>query len=153
MRRAAWFLAPVLILVLGSAPVRAASSPVFDVDTFGLELCPQSICHAAIFAGFVVGRVGNNPFAVGTFVVVATHEPLPEPGETADLIDGSFELRFGLRRFRGTVEGGSLFNTGLNTFEVTANLKLDNGDELLYQGLLDHNVFPPTVAGPMVSVP
>jgi hypothetical protein len=35
---------------------------------------------------------------------------------------------------------------------VTANLRLENGDELLYGGLLDHNVFPPTVIGPMVSV-
>ena len=154
MRRMAWIVTPVLILALSAAPVRAQSAPVIDVDTFGLELCPQSVCGAAIFAGFLAGQVGSNPHALGTFIVGVTHEtPLPDPGEVVALKDGAFELRVGLRRLRGIVSGGTLLANVVpaNTFTVSADLTLENGAELRFEGLLDHNVFPPTIVGRMVS--
>jgi len=63
-----------------------------------------------------------------------------------------FELRVGFRRFRGVVlPGGTLFNNSNNTFTVEATLILTSGGsgQLHYVGLLDHNVFPPTIVGPI----
>ena len=151
MRRAAWFLTPVLILTLGTAPVRADSLPVIEVDTFGLELCPQSICGAAIFTGLIFGRVGFNRHALGTFIVAAKHEDLPEPGGEANLTGGLFELRVGLRSFKGFVGGGTITNNSDNTFTIDATLVFTSGavGTTQYRGLLDHNVFPPTIVGPI----
>jgi hypothetical protein len=152
MRRTAWIVAPVLVVALSAAPVRAQSAPVINVQTFGLELCPQSICGAAIFSGLFFGRVGSNPRALGTFIVGVIHEtPLPEPGNTIDLLGGQFELRVGLRRLRGEVSGGTLLANPDNTFFVDAELTLQSGDQLRFQGVLDHNVFPPTIIGGMAS--
>ena len=149
MKRA--FLSAVILLVLtcGARPAQAASIPFIDVDTFGLELCPQSICGAAIFVGVLHGQVGINPHALGTYSVAITHDPLPEPLNAASLTGGVFEFRVGLRRIRGVVAGGLLFNNGDNTFTVRAVLAILSGGSgtVTFTGLLDHNVFPPTVAG------
>jgi hypothetical protein len=153
MRPARRLLTPVLILMLSSAPLQAASPPVIQAATFGVELCPQSICGAAIFTGVLFGRVGNNPLALGTFIVGINHGPLPEVADEMALITGgAFELRVGLRKLRGTVTGGSITHNGDNTFTDEVNLELADGGELLYRGTLDHNVFPPTIAGPLVLV-
>jgi hypothetical protein len=80
------------------------------------------------------------------------HEtPLPSPGNFVFLTGGAFELRFGLRRLRGIVSGGDLLANPDNTFAVGADLSLQSGDKLRFEGLLDHNVFPPTVIGRVVS--
>jgi hypothetical protein len=149
MKRAFVAAAILVVLTCGARPVQAASIPFIDVDTFGIELCPQSICGAAIFVGLLQGEVGLNPNALGTYSVAITHEPLPDPGFTADLTGGVFEFRVGLRRIRGVVAGGLLFNNGNNTFTVRALLKILSGGigTVTFTGLLDHNVFPPTVAG------
>jgi hypothetical protein len=149
MKRAWVSAAIVLILACGARPAQAASIPFIDVDTFGIELCPQSICGAAIFVGLLHGDVGANPHALGTFSVAITHEPLPEPDHAAPLTGGVFEFRVGLRRIRGVVAGGVLFNNGDNTFSVRAVLAILSGGTgtVTFEGLLDHNVFPPTIAG------
>ena len=154
MRRVACLLVPVLTLTLAVAPVRAASTPVINVKTFGLELCPQSICGAAIFAGFLVGQVGQNPNAVGTFIVAANFDGDLPDGEnpTIGLTGGVFELRVGLRRFRGVIvegEGSTLTFIGGDKFLVRAELQFTSGatGTAQYEGILDHTVFPPTVIG------
>ena len=64
-------------------------------------------------------------------------ELLPDPFETAAIIGGFFELR------------ALWFNNGNNTFPVDAVLLLTSGGSgtVTYHGLLDHNTFPPTIAG------
>ena len=154
MVRRAIFVA-IFLLLVGVGPIQAQSTPVFKVQTAGIELCPQFICGQAIFAGVLIGRVGINPLAIGTFVVGVTHEsPLPEPDQSVLITGGAFEFRVGLRRFAGSVKCGTLHNTGENTFDVLAILELTSpgsSGHLLYAGLLDHNVFPPTVTGPVVT--
>jgi len=59
MKRSIAFAAIVLALGVGSRPAEAASIPVINVNTFGIELCPQSICGAAIFTGLLEGQVGS----------------------------------------------------------------------------------------------
>jgi hypothetical protein len=138
-----------LVMTCGARSADAASVPLIDVRTFGIELCPQSICGAAIFVGVLHGQVGANPHALGTFSVAITHDPLPEPNQAARLTGGVFEFRVGLRRIRGVVAGGVLFNNGDNTFTTRAVLAITSGGSgfVIYEGLLDHNVFPPTVVG------
>ena len=151
MKRAIVSAVTVLVLLAIARPSEAQSTPFIDVDTFGIELCPQSVCGAAIFAGILHGQVGNNPHAFGTFAVAITHDtPLPEEGDPpVALTGGVFEFRIGLRRIRGIVAGGLLSNDGGNTFLTRAVLVLTSGGAgtVVYEGALDHNVFPPTVIG------
>jgi hypothetical protein len=143
----------ILALMLSAVPARAASTPVVNVMTYGVELCPQSICGAAIFTGVLYGRVGSKPLALGTFIVAVTHDELPQPFESAAVTGGGFELAVGLQRIKGVVSGGTLFNNGDNTFTVDATLTIVAGGSgtLHYRGLLNHNVFPPTVIGPLTQ--
>ena len=152
MRKSIAILA-VLALMLSVTPARAASTPVVNVMTYGVELCPQSLCGAAIFTGVLYGRVGSKPLALGTFAVAVTHDDLPAPLESAAVTGGLFELAVGLQRIKGVVSGGTLFNNGDNTFTVDATLTILSGGSgtLHYKGLLNHNVFPPTVIGPLTQ--
>ena len=149
MRRA---LAPLIcmFLVLAAAPARAASLPSIDAAAFGVELCPQSLCGAAIFAGVLNGRVGGTP-APGTFAVAVTHQPLPDPFEQSAITGGVFDIRLGGHDIRGVITGGTLENLGNNTYEVTMTLAAADGRQLTFEGILNHNVFPPTIVGRMTS--
>lgn len=153
MKRMVVALAALLFVTAGAAPAHA-STPAINVNTFGIELCPQSVCGAAIFAGILQGQVGADPNAFGTFTVAITHDPLPEPGQLAALTGGVFEFRVGTRRIRGVVVGGTLLNNGDNTYTVQAVLLITRGGSglLQYQGLLNHNDFPPTVTGTVTEL-
>lgn len=155
MKRAAVCSTIVLIVLAGVRPAQA-SVPVINVNTFGIELCPQFVCGAAIFTGILHGQVGGNPNAFGTFAAALTHDPLPPPGEQAALTGGVFELRVGFRRIRGVVlpfdpveNTGTLVNTGENTYIVDAVLLITSGGSgtAHFRGLLDHNTLVPTIAG------
>lgn len=142
----------VIVLTLGAGlrPAEAASIPVINVNTFGIELCPQSICGAAIFTGFLHGQVGGKANAIGTFLTALTHDPLPDPYQTAKLTGGVFEFRVGLRRIRGiALPGGTLFNNNDNTYTVDVTLLITSGGSgtVHFQGILNHNTFPPTIIG------
>jgi hypothetical protein len=149
MKRAVSLLTAVLILVAGSRPVQA-SNPEITAQVFGIELCPQFICGAAIFSGVLAGQVDGNPPAFGTFTVATTHEALPQvAGAQSDLTGGVFEIRVGFRRFRGVVSSGTLTKNLNNSFTVYAVLTITRGGsgDMNFLGTLDHTVFPPTISG------
>ncbi|MCA1559085.1 MAG: hypothetical protein LC753_13585 [Acidobacteria bacterium] len=149
MKRAVSLLTALMILVAASRPVQA-STPAITAQIFGIELCPQFICGAAIFTGVLAGQVGNNPYAFGTFTVAITHEELPQvAGQQADLTGGVFEIRVGWRRFRGDVSSGTLTKNANNSFTVQAVLTIQRGGsgDMNFLGTLDHTVFPPTISG------
>jgi len=150
MKRAVRSLAFVSLLIL-TAGLAQASSPIIQGHVLGVELCPQSICNAAIFTGVFQGRVGFNPFALGTTTVSVTHADLPEDGQYSAITGGSWELQAGLRHFSGYIDYNALglYNNGNNTFNVSAVLELTSGGSgsINFTGLLDHRVFPPTVKG------
>jgi len=150
MKRAVALLS-ALMIVLATAKPAPASQPFIQVKTSGIELCPQFICGSAIFTGVLFGRVGFNPFALGTFTVAVKHDDLPDPGFDADIRGGGFELKVGLRRYSGIVLpfGGTLHANANNTFNVHALLWIQDGGSglMIYDGVLDHNVFPPTIKG------
>jgi hypothetical protein len=139
-----------LLVLAGTVPVQASSLPVIRGEVSGLELCPQSICGAAIFTGLFVGQVGANPFSVGVISVGATHEDLPPPDLSADIDGGVWSLRLlNGRRFTGLVQSGSLFNNGDDTFDVNVQMLIVSGGSgtLEFNGILSHRVFPPTLIG------
>ena len=150
MRRALALVAAV-ILIGGAQPVWAVSTPVINAATAGVELCQQSVCGAAIFVGVLHGQVGSNPNAAGLFAVAVMHDPLPDPFQSAAITGGVFQFQIGLRQIKGVVVPGvsTLFNNGDNTFTVHALLVITSGGsgQVIFTGLLSHNVFPPTVIG------
>jgi len=152
MRRAL-ALVTAAVLIGGAQPALAVSTPTINAVTSGIELCPQTVCGAAIFAGVLKGQVGSNLNALGLFAVAVTHEPLPDPFQSAAITGGVFQFQIGLRQIKGVVLGGTLFNNGDNTFTVRAVLGITSGGsgQVIYTGLLNHNVFPPTVIGTLTQ--
>ena len=148
MRRV--FVSVVVSLLIASSPILAVSHPAVAGNIAGIELCPQSICGVAAFAGNFAGTVNSKPTA-GIFWAGITHGDLPtEIGETAPITGGTWMIRTATKVVAGTVEaGGTLTYNGGNTFTVDLTMDLTTGGNgtLTFTGVLDHNPFPPTIAG------
>jgi hypothetical protein len=135
--------------------VRADSTPVIQGVVSGLELCPQSLCGAAVFVGVFQGQVGVRSNALGLIAVAVQHEPLPEEtDDCAAITRGLWELKVLLRKFVGSASGELCYN-GDNTYSVGVTMSLlgGGGGEMFFAGTLDHNVFPPTIRGVITQVP
>ena len=140
----------VLAFVLCASVAQAASVPAVDGQVAGLELCPQFICGAAIFAGGFQGKIGVNPDATAGMIAALTHGDLPTAvGDSTPIYKGVWELRTLFRRINGAVLGGRIVYIGDNKFHVTATLLLVNGGAgtLTLDGILDHNPLIPTFGG------
>jgi len=148
MRRSRLSWLTLAAVVAMASTLRADSNPQIAGFVAGLELCPQSICGSAVFAGRFVGRVDGR-LAFGTFLGAINHDPLPEPYETASITGGQWLIWTWRNRFEGVAPRGTLTNNGDNTFTVVLNMVLTDGGvgTITFTGLLDHNVFPPTIAG------
>jgi hypothetical protein len=144
------YSALVFVLLTGALPVHA-SSPFIKGHVSMLELCPQDICHAAIFTGTFVGRVSPSFFSIGTITVAATHEsPLPDVDQTKFITGGKWSLRLlSGRTISGTVTTGTIFNKGDNLYDLDVEMLItSNGSgTLFFEGELSHQVFPPTLIG------
>lgn len=142
-------------LLVNPGPIQAQSLPVVQGKVLGLELLPQAWFGSALFVGVYQGQVGSNPRALGAFAVAVTHEDLPAAGEAALITGGRWEIRAGGKRLAGVVSDGLLVNNGDNTFQVYATLQLGQGGtgQIYFAGLLDHNVFPPTIKGSIGQEP
>jgi hypothetical protein len=141
----------IVCLLLVAAPARAANPT--DAAAFGIELCPQSICGSAIFTGILSGTVAGVNTRLGSFAVAVHHGDLPLPGDPpADIDGGLFQLRVGFRTVQGTIVSGSLSANPDNTFNVTMLLLSSSGQWFAFQGRLNHNTFPPTIVGRIVSL-
>jgi hypothetical protein len=134
-----------------AAPVSEALPQGIDVLIEGPELCPQSVCGAAIFIGGFRGRVDWNPSATGLFWTAVNHEPLPTVlGGSSDLIpntdrDVDWAL-WGLPSHEGKVEGGALTCVMIDpangnacvVFAIVADLSIHGGGTACFKGYLDH---------------
>ena len=139
----------VATLLLATVPVAADSVPVIQGSIAGVELCPQSICGSAIFTGEFTGLVNGRPER-GVFLGAITHDPLPEAGDSAFITGGLWLIRTPRRALSGYVmPGGTLTNNDDNTFTVDMTMVLLRGGvgTLHFSGLLNHNLFPPTIIG------
>ena len=150
MRKAFGVLAFGLILLFSSTTAQAASTPTIAGQVAGIELCPQFICGAAIFAGGFQGQVGFFPNAKGIVVTALNHGELPtEVFASTPIFGGVWELKTWFRRFAGYVTGGQITYIGNNMFQVTVNLTLTTGGSgnLTADIILDHNTLIPTWGG------
>jgi hypothetical protein len=136
----------VIALLFATIPVAADSLLQGDID--GIELCPQSLCGLAVFAGGFDGSINGAP-RHGVFLAGITHDPqLPdENGESVAITGGSFLIRVPFRTVQGAVLGGSLTSNGDQTFDVEMVLFVRGGGLESFVGTLRHDVFPPTIAG------
>jgi hypothetical protein len=137
------------ILATGAVTVRADSTPTIQGGVFGLELCPQSICRAAIFVATFNGLVNGRP-ALGTVNVAVTHEDLPPLGGTSDITGGVWSLQLlSGRKFSGKVTDGSIFQFDTDLFQVSVDMQITSGGTgtLGAVVILSHRAFPPTISG------
>jgi hypothetical protein len=150
--RLASFSVLAVLFLAGTVPVQASSVPIIQGQVSAIELCPQSICHVAVFTGLFVGRVGFNPSAVGFISVTANHDPLPTtPFVPVDITAGDWSLRLlSGRRITGSVgEGSTLTLVATDLFAVHVEMSIDDGGigNLSFDGFLSHQVFPPQLFG------
>ena len=146
MKQSLCQLGVVALFLIAVQPVGASSSTIAG-EISGVELCPETACGAAIFTGTFQGTVGNQP-TPGFFWVAVQHETLPIAGISSPIFGGKWSLSTFWGKFDGAVLGGSIFNNGNNTFNVSVTLELKSGTgELFGEAVLNHNDFPPTVEG------
>jgi hypothetical protein len=150
-RRLALAVLPALVAALFLAPasLRAAESTEINGSVRGLEICPQIWCGAAVFIGRFEGAL-NGATGEGQWWVSVTHDALPLiPGTRAAITGGQWGMTVGEQPLRGTISAGSITNNGDGTFTVTPTLDVRRGGDgkLSLSILLDHEVFPPGVAG------
>ena len=146
-RRISLFVATLFLFASLSA--HAVSHPAITGTISGVELCTQDLCGQAVFAGNFVGFV-NKQGTSGVFLVSVTHGPLPGAQGDTPITDGSWWIRTEKDKiFSGTITGGTLTNNGDGTFAVVLAMQLTGGGHgtLTFNGLLNHNVFPPTIGG------
>jgi hypothetical protein len=138
----------VVALFLMAVQQVGASNPTITGEISGVELCPETACGAAVFTGTFQGTVGDRP-TPGFFWVAVQHETLPAAGNSSPIFAGKWSVSTFWGKFDGTVLGGSIFNNGNNTFNVSVTLELKSGGtgELFGAAVLNHNDFPPTVEG------
>ena len=148
MRRVVVSSLLAIVLACSAITISADSRPALSGFAFGIELCPQTWCGFALFAGQFQGQVNSRP-ADGGFVAAITHEDLPDVLQTAAVTGGRFTITAGRRTFNGDVLGGLILNLNGTQFCITMTLDITDGGngQVYFRGLLDHGPFPPEIAG------
>ena len=87
-----------LTLSILALQVVTASTPVITGAIQGVELCPQSICDAAIFAGDFTGQVNSKPTS-GFFGAAITYDtPLDSRSRIVPSLKNPASIRKRIRR-------------------------------------------------------
>ena len=125
--------------------IATASNPTIVGEISGVELCPESVCDAAIFTG-TCDCVVNQRHTVGFFWVAIQHDPLHDPFQSSDILGGKWNLTTLRGNFSGKVLDGTIFNNNNDKFTVTARLRIKKGGrgDVIVSGVLDHSDFPPS---------
>jgi hypothetical protein len=150
-------LVGLFTLVSLTANPAVAASPRVNGTIAGIEICPQSVCGAAVFLFDFRGELNDRPArGFGWFAIV--HQDLPAPDAKSDILYGTGVLTIGLHRLEIGVIGGHLYGAelidmvGSDVFGVDAGLVIWNrrGQWRLHvfeNGLLDHETLIPTIEG------
>lgn len=151
MKRSIGLLAMLALFLMAVRSVEASDPPVVG-QLSGVELCPQTVCGAAVFAGTFQGTIGGEPTA-GFFWVAAQHESLPDPGSTSAITGGRWNISTATHFLRGRILGGTILNNSDNTFtiDVTLDVRKGGSGTIDFLGTLDHNVFPPNLEGALIQ--
>jgi hypothetical protein len=145
MRRA---IVLTFVLVVSFATLPLIASTTFEGTIDGSDLCPQSICGAAVFAGDFIGQINSRP-ARGFFGAAITYtDPLPSTdGATTPITGGTFVIHTRRGSVSGSVTEGTIEANPGNTFAISLTIAINGGGTQTFEGTLDHNVFPPTIVG------
>ena len=135
----------------------AAAQTAINGHINGVEYCFQSIpgCGQAEFIGTFTGTInGNDTTAV--FIAKVSHADLnyTSPPYVTAVTGGEWSLYNLDTTIKGTVaNGGTLkYHKNNNTFTVDLTLPIEGGSSTaMFDGTLNHNVFPPTVTGRLRS--
>lgn len=111
----------LLALFLGAVQPAVASNPDIEGEVSGVEVCAQFLpCEAAVFTG-TCDCIVDNRNTPGFFWVSVQHDPLPNEGSSSAIRGGKWNLTTLRGSFSGRVVDGEIFNTGENTFAITAS--------------------------------
>jgi hypothetical protein len=158
------FLAAAGLACLIIAAPAAAAPPELEGQISGIELAPQSLVGAAVFLFEYQGQV-NGRDRKGWGWVAVVHQDLPEmEGGFSFILDGSGEIYIGVQRFNLDVKGGLLtlvddHDTPLfdDDFEILLSVDIRNrigqSKNHLFDGVLSHVPFPPTIDGDLAPAP
>jgi hypothetical protein len=120
----------------------------------GIESCFQFLCGYAEFVGTFTGKV-NGSDTTGVFRARVTHGDLVETNQGVTTVDqgGEWALILPNTVIKGTVgAGGTLKFHQNNTFAVDLPLLIEGSSSTaMFDGTLNHNVFPPTATGRLRS--
>ena len=119
----------------------------------GIESCFQFICGYAEFVGTFTGKVNGND-TTGVFKAQVRHGSLDETKQGVTAVKGGeWSLITPNTIIQGTVQaGGTLKFHQNNTFAVELTLPITNSiSTAMFDGTLNHNVFPPTATGRLRS--
>jgi hypothetical protein len=150
-------LVGLFTLVSWTANPAVAASPRVHGKIVGIEICPQSVCGAAVFLFEFRGELNDRP-ARGFGWIAIVHEDLPAPNAESDILYGTGVLTIGLHRLEIGAIGGHLYGAdligehGSDVFGVDAALVICNrrgqcGSHVFEHGLLDHETLIPTIEG------
>jgi hypothetical protein len=151
-----------LLCSVASATAVAASQPAITGTIHGHEVCPQAISFCggkAWFAGKFVGHLANNVPVTGSFLVGVSHESLNQTdGGTTQATGGEWVIVIKQvpQELSGTIQpGGTLtYHAASNAFFVALTLVIspnDGSGTFNFQGVLDHNPFPPEITGMLLQ--
>jgi hypothetical protein len=142
----------LLLCLIASTSVAAASPQPLVGTIDGVEICPQSfpLCsNGALFTGGFTGKI-NGKRTRGAFLVQVSHAPLQtQLGAVTAVTGGSWIIRTKKGDLAGTIVGGNLTANTDNTFDVVLTLQITEGGSgtATFAGVLDHNELPPTITG------
>ena len=147
-----FFLMGLLCWVASTTAV--AQTTAINGHINGIEVCAQSIeiCGGyASFVGTFVGKINGND-TTAAFASRVKHENLNETKQGITLVrEGDWLLALDANTaIGGTVApGGTLTFRPNNTFaiDLTLPITLGGSGTAIFDGTLNHNVFPPTVTG------
>jgi hypothetical protein len=148
MRRRVLRSAFLALPLLATASLSAHADLSLSGFVSGRELCPQSVCDAAVFIAGFAGEIGDRA-AVGLAAGGIEHDPLPEIGEFANITGGRWAIRTLRRAVEGTIAGGTIFNVDGTRYMIVMTVTIEEGGtgEATFTGFLDHGPFPPTIQG------
>jgi hypothetical protein len=140
------------VALFATASLSAYSDTSLTGVVSGRELCPQSVCGAAIFVAGFAGQIDGRP-AGGLAFGGIQHEPLPEVGNFAAITGGRWSIRTLRRTLEGDVAGGTLYNIDGTRYAVVMSMTITDGGagEATFKAILDHGPFPPTIQGLIVQ--
>ena len=142
-------LVGIVIVAMLANSTAVAALPSDTGKILGIELCPQSVCGAAVFVFEFQETSGRERRGSGW--IALKHDPLPGVGDIAYITDGVGALWIGWQRFSVVGVTGCLYGDTSELFEVYLQFDLCNWRAQCtpheFFGGLSHETLIPMIGG------